>query len=766
MAARIRTHDWAATPLGPIGQWPERLKLMVEQVLANPLVASLVCGSERVLIYNDAAARLYRDRHPAAVGRPLPEAFPDGWSTVAPFYGRAFEGEAVRVVEQPLDTRGEKAATDVFDALLTPVREMDGQVAYVHMMGFEIGERLRAEAALRTSEAEYRYLFDALDEGFCTVEVLFDAGGQAIDYRFLSVNATFEQQTGLHDVVGRTIREMVPKHEAHWFEIYGRIVRTGQSERFEERADALGRLYDVFACRVGGAEQRRVAILFKDILARRRREEARRSNEERQAFLLKLTDALRLLSDPAAIQGAACRLLGTQLDVERAYYVEIDEREGVAIVSQDYVADGAFSLAGEHPIANFAWSVDILRRGDCHVVADTQKSTVVPVADRAALSALRIVACMGAPLVKADELVGALCVTNSSPRTWSAAEVELLREVGERIWSAVERAKSDAARRESEQRFTQFANASAAALWIKCADTLNMEYVSPAMTRIYGVEAEALLGDVERWAALIVPEDRDLTLSHLERVRQGEAMMHEYRIRRPADGEERWIRNTDFPLHNEAGRVQRIGGIAEDVTEAKRTTRRLEVLVNELQHRARNLLGVVTAVADRTLKQGGSVDAFQLRLQALSRAQGLLSQGGSDTVAVGTLVRAELAAHVDQGAKRVSITGAKVMLTVQQVQNFALALHELTTNAVKYGALANDSGRLAVAWEVVLDRRGRRRLALSWIESGVVTEPDRSVRRGYGTELIKEALAYALQAKVDYQLGPDGVRCRIEMPVS
>ena len=106
-----------------------------------------------------------------------------------------------------------------------------------------------------------------------------------------------------------------------------------------------------------------------------------------------------------------------------------------------------------------------------------------------------------------------------------------------------------------------------------------------------------------------------------------------------------------------------------------------------------------------------------------------------------------------------------MLLTARQVQNFALALHELTTNAVKYGALKAETGQLAITWEVVLDRRGRRRLSLSWIESGVSVDVANVTRRGYGTELIQEALAYALQAEIDYTLGEDGVRCRIQMPI-
>jgi two-component sensor histidine kinase len=114
---------------------------------------------------------------------------------------------------------------------------------------------------------------------------------------------------------------------------------------------------------------------------------------------------------------------------------------------------------------------------------------------------------------------------------------------------------------------------------------------------------------------------------------------------------------------------------------------------------------------------------------------------------------------------RVRVGGPEVKLTARQVQNFALALHELTTNAVKYGALKDDHGWLSVTWDEVQDRRGRTRLTLSWTESGVAVGPQAVTRRGYGTELIQEALAYVLEADVEYELSSDGVRCRIEMPV-
>lgn len=116
-------------------------------------------------------------------------------------------------------------------------------------------------------------LFDAIDQGVCVIEVLFDDAGKAIDYRFLRVNPAFVAQTDLDGVIGKTVRSLIPQHEEHWFEIYGQIALTGEPRRFEQAAAALGRWYEVQAYRVGRPEQRQVLVIFNDIVERRRSEE-------------------------------------------------------------------------------------------------------------------------------------------------------------------------------------------------------------------------------------------------------------------------------------------------------------------------------------------------------------------------------------------------------------------------------------------------------------------------------------------------------------
>ncbi len=133
---------------------------------------------------------------------------------------------------------------------------------------------------LSESEEKYRTLFESIDQGFCTIEVLFDEQGP-VDYRFLSINPGFERHTGIWDAVGRRMREIVPLHEEHWFQIYGTIAMTGEPMRFEQKAAQLHRHYDVFAWRIGAPAERKVAVLFNDITERKRTEAALRESEER-----------------------------------------------------------------------------------------------------------------------------------------------------------------------------------------------------------------------------------------------------------------------------------------------------------------------------------------------------------------------------------------------------------------------------------------------------------------------------------------------------
>ncbi len=155
---------------------------------------------------------------------------------------------------------------------ISPVFDPEGRLRYFFASQLDVTRFRTTEGVLAESEARYRALFDAVDSGFCVVEMRFDAQGRAVDYRFIEANPAFATQTGLNDAVGRWASEVVPGLERSWFDTYGEVARTGQAVRFESGSVALGRWFDVHALRVGQPEQHRVAILFNDITDRRRLE--------------------------------------------------------------------------------------------------------------------------------------------------------------------------------------------------------------------------------------------------------------------------------------------------------------------------------------------------------------------------------------------------------------------------------------------------------------------------------------------------------------
>ncbi|MFT3678694.1 MAG: PAS domain-containing sensor histidine kinase [Ferruginibacter sp.] len=132
--------------------------------------------------------------------------------------------------------------------------------------------RLKDELAKRATD-KYLTLFNSIDEGFCIIEVLFDKNESPCDYRFLEANKAFEQQTGLTNAIGKTMKELVPEHEQYWFDMYGNVAKTGEPVRFENAARALGRYYNVYAFRIDEFSVNHVAVLFNDITERKKLEQ-------------------------------------------------------------------------------------------------------------------------------------------------------------------------------------------------------------------------------------------------------------------------------------------------------------------------------------------------------------------------------------------------------------------------------------------------------------------------------------------------------------
>lgn len=643
MAERVRAHDWAATPLGATEAWPERIKAVVELVLASPLVSTVALGDDRRLIYNDAAARLYGDRHPAALGQPLAETFADSYPQVAALYDRVFAGEAVSVLTQPLAV-GTDGGGEVFDAYLTPVPDGAGGVFGAHMVGLEVGERVRVASALRDSEERFRAFVTASADVVYRMspdwsemrqlegrDFLRDTGEPDTDWIDLYIHPA--DQAEVRAAIDLAIRNKM------MFELEHRIIRVDDSlgwthSRAVPILDVAGDIREW----LGAAS---------DVTERRRGEEALRESEERQAFLLQLSDALRPLTYPVAVQEAAVNQLGAALRVDRCYYTETDWKREVVTVTREYLGKASYSLIGDHPLALFETLHELGAKGNPVVCSDVASHPVFgPEAD--AYRDRGVAAFVVAPLVKNHRTEAFMCVTMEQPRSWTDEEVQLLSEVAERTWAAVERARAEMALQESEGR--------------------------------------------------------------------------------------------------------------------------LQLLVAELQHRARNILTVVRSVFMRTVERGGPVneiaDHFSGRLASLARTQVVITQTASGDVDLENLIRDELlsvGAVADGG--NVTIIGPDISLPAKTAESIGLAIHELTTNAIKYGALGQNEGKLRIAWTTNVVYGGGRKLVLKWTEQGVPAIAVKPARYGFGSELIEEALPYRLGAETELEFRGGGLRCTISLPL-
>ncbi|MCT7378675.1 sensor histidine kinase [Chelativorans salis] len=201
----------------------------------------------------------------------------------------------------------------------------------------------------------------------------------------------------------------------------------------------------------------------------------------------------------------------------------------------------------------------------------------------------------------------------------------------------------------------------------------------------------------------------------------------------------------------------------ERLSEVEALRKRQQVLLRELNHRVGNLLTVVSSIANKTVGRGRPVADFQQRITALSRAQNLITKPEA-RASLAEVVDAELNPYMGTHSAQVKIEGPHAVVDEAHVQALSLAVHELATNAIKYGALKASTGRLEIKWE--LRREGAATKAvLEWCESGVDVSQDAMDRQGFGRELIERSLGRALDADVNYQLHRNGVVCTIVLPV-
>jgi PAS domain S-box-containing protein len=275
-------------------------------------------------------------------------------------------------------------------------------------------------------------------------------------------------------------------------------------------------------------------------------------------------------------------------------------------------------------------------------------------------------------------------------------------------------------------------------------------------------EYEATLEEIIK---LVHPDDVERVLTALERrldpVNPNRSAT-EFRLRR-GHGEVRWVETLGLAYFEGVGREQRtmsVVGTVADITERKQREEKVHLLMREVNHRAKNMLSVVDAIARQTATKNPEdfIERFSERIQALSANQDLLVRNEWNGVEVEDLVHAQLAHFGDLVGTRITVHGAKLRLKPPSAQAIGLALHELATNAGKYGALSADKGRVDISWGIVGDT-----FTMSWTErDGPQVYPTQ--RRGFGTVVMQAMAERSVDGKVDLDYAPSGVTWRLTCP--
>jgi PAS domain S-box-containing protein len=296
-------------------------------------------------------------------------------------------------------------------------------------------------------------------------------------------------------------------------------------------------------------------------------------------------------------------------------------------------------------------------------------------------------------------------------------------------------------------------------------------FVNPAMARILGKDAAALLGATSLDGSLDAQEAALLHENDLRIMEEGRSQTIEESMTIPgaaaAGGATRIFLSTKTPMRNRVGEVVGLVGVSTDITDRKRAEERQAMMVRELHHRVKNSLATVQAIANSTARTATDIDsfreAFNQRVISLARTHTLLAENSWGVIPLRELMAAELEPYGGGDAMRVSLEGPDVALPSDVALSLGMAVHELTTNAFKYGALSSPGGSISVEWQIET-KDSSRQLRLTWRESGgpEVAPPS---RQGFGSRLLRHMLGGQFNGEVEMSFEPDGLLFSVAIPL-
>jgi PAS domain S-box-containing protein len=276
-------------------------------------------------------------------------------------------------------------------------------------------------------------------------------------------------------------------------------------------------------------------------------------------------------------------------------------------------------------------------------------------------------------------------------------------------------------------------------------------------------------GEDDEYRSALHPDDRHLVQQFHELANKQNSFTSEYRVVRP-DGTTLWLRGRgQVTVRAPDGKAERMVSIVTDVTERKAAEDHIQFLMHEISHRSKNLLMVIQSIARRTARTAGTMEEFEnrfeRRLQGLAASHDVLVRENWHGAPLADLVRQQLVPFVEIQSSRFEIAGPDVVITAEAAQAIGLAIHELATNAIKYGALSESGGKVSVSWMFEGNDGAPGNLLLNWIEQGgpPVSLPS---RKGFGHVVIGEMVERSLNGKVAVEFAREGLKWRVSIPAT
>ncbi|PSN13367.1 hybrid sensor histidine kinase/response regulator [filamentous cyanobacterium CCT1] len=540
-------------------------------------------------------------------------------------------------------------------------------------------ERKQAEEALRVSEERYRTLFESMDEGFCVIEMLFDQNGKPIDYLFLETNPSFERQCGLYNVQGKRMRELIPNHDEHWFEIYGSVALTGTPIRFENSAEVLQRWYDLYAFRIGQPDSRKVAVLFKNITERKQAEQELQESEARFRTLADNISQFAWMIDGSG-QVIWCNqrwfdYTGTTLkEVQDWGWQRVHHPDHVDRVVKKFrhcletgeTWEDTFPLRGQD--GQYRWFL----------------SRAVPV-----------------------------CDDQGKVLRWFGTNTDIT----ERVRVEDERKRTEAALQVSEERYRSLVEATAHIIWNELGDRGEFISPQPAWSAFTGQTFDELKG--WGWLDAVHPDDREATTQAWLIALENRALYEfEHRVRR-RDGVYRHMTVRAVPVFEDNGAIREWVGVHSDVTDRKQAEAEREQLLQreqaarEAAERANRIKDEFLAVLSHELRSPlnpilGWAKLLQMRkfdetqtsqaLATIERNAKLQTQLIDDLLDVAKILRGKLSLNVTSVNLSSMIEAATETVKANAIAK-SISIHSLLPNI---GLVSGDVARLQqIVWNLL-----------------------------------------------------------------